>query len=59
MTPFKHTVELAEGFIGYGTKMGEGWLLVAEMLELADSGVPNIVCAPPFGCLRTTYAERA
>ena len=51
MTPFKHTVELAEGFIGYGTKMGEGWLLVAEMLELADSGVPNIVCTQPFGCL--------
>lgn len=51
MTPFKHTVELAKGFIGYGTKMGEGWLLVAEMLELADSGVPNIVCTQPFGCL--------
>ena len=37
--------------MGFGTKMGEGWLLVAEMLELADSGVPNIVCTQPFGCL--------
>ena len=31
--------------------MGEGWLLTAEMLELADKGVNNIVCAQPFGCL--------
>ncbi len=31
--------------------MGEGWLLPAEMLELADSGVKNIICTQPFGCL--------
>ena len=31
--------------------MGEGWLLTAEMLELADKGVSNIVCTQPFGCL--------
>ncbi len=51
MTPFDHTLSLIDGFIGRGTKMGEGWLLSAEMLELADSGVPNIVCTQPFGCL--------
>ena len=51
MTPFEHTAELTKGFIGRGTKMGEGWLLAAEMLELAHSGVLNIVCAQPFGCL--------
>ncbi len=34
-----------------GMKMGEGWLLTAEMLELIDEGVRNIVCAQPFGCL--------
>jgi len=51
MTPFKHTIELTKDYIGYGTKMGEGWLLSAEMLELADSGVLNIVCTQPFGCL--------
>ncbi len=37
--------------IGYGAKMGEGWLLTAEMIELAHSGYENIVCAQPFGCL--------
>ena len=31
--------------------MGEGWLLTAEMLELYESGVRNIVCTQPFGCL--------
>ena len=50
-TNFDHTVTLVEGYIGIGTKMGEGWLLTAEMLELAEKGVPNIVCAQPFGCL--------
>lgn len=51
MTPFAETVKLAEGFIGHGTKMGEGWLLTAEMLELANEGALNIVCTQPFGCL--------
>ena len=31
--------------------MGEGWLLTAEMLELADDGAQGIVCTQPFGCL--------
>ncbi len=43
--------EMVKGFLGYGNKMGEGWLLTAEMLELINSGVTNIVCTQPFGCL--------
>ena len=31
--------------------MGEGWLLTAEMVELIETGTPNIVCASPFACL--------
>ena len=50
-TPFDHTVSLAKGYIETGVKMGEGWLLTAEMLELADKGITNIVCTQPFGCL--------
>lgn len=50
-TPFSELVTLVDGFIGMGTKMGEGWLLTAEMLELIHSGVNNIVSAQPFGCL--------
>ena len=42
---------LIQGYLGDGNKMGEGWLLTAEMLELIHAGTPNIVCAQPFGCL--------
>ncbi len=50
-SPFEHTKALVREVIGYGAKMGEGWLLTAEMLELAENGYENIVCAQPFGCL--------
>ncbi|MBC8533837.1 2-hydroxyacyl-CoA dehydratase [Yeguia hominis] len=50
-SPYAHLKELISGVIGYGCKMGEGWLLTAEMLELIESGYRNIVCAQPFGCL--------
>jgi predicted nucleotide-binding protein (sugar kinase/HSP70/actin superfamily) len=48
---YDHIKTLVDGYIGVGTKMGEGWLLTAEMLELISSGVENIVCTQPFGCL--------
>ncbi|MBQ7355360.1 MAG: 2-hydroxyacyl-CoA dehydratase [Clostridia bacterium] len=51
MTPFDHTRTLTKGYIGLGAKKGEGWLLTAEMLELIEQGVHNIVCTQPFGCL--------
>ncbi len=50
-TDFSHVIRLADGYISTGTKMGEGWLLTAEMLELSEMGVKNIVCTQPFGCL--------
>lgn len=48
---YTHIKELVKPVIGYGSKMGEGWLLTAEMLELAETGYENIVCTQPFGCL--------
>jgi predicted nucleotide-binding protein (sugar kinase/HSP70/actin superfamily) len=48
---FQQLHELIQGYLGDGNKMGEGWLLTAEMLELIHSGTNNIVCAQPFGCL--------
>jgi len=48
---YSHIKELVKPVIGYGSKMGEGWLLAAEMLELAETGYENIVCTQPFGCL--------
>ena len=49
--PFKELIEKPKGVISLGAKMGEGWLLTAEMIELVQGGYPNIVCAQPFGCL--------
>ena len=48
---FEDLHRLIKGYLGDGNKMGEGWLLTAEMLELIHSGTPNIVCTQPFGCL--------
>ena len=49
--PFRELCGLPAGVIGMGNKMGEGWLLTAEMIELVQGGYENIVCAQPFGCL--------
>ena len=41
----------AEEVFSLCNTMGEGWLLTAEMVELIETGTPNIVCASPFACL--------
>jgi len=43
--------ERASRVISPGTDAGEGWFLVGEMMELIESGTPNIVCCQPFACL--------
>ena len=48
---FEGMHQLVRDYVGDGNKMGEGWLLTGEMLELIHTGVPNIVCTQPFGCL--------
>ncbi len=41
----------ADKYIHQGVKMGEGWLITAEMAALAETGTDNIICTQPFGCL--------
>lgn len=41
----------ASKVISIGNQAGEGWLLTAEMIELIESGVGNIICMQPFACL--------
>lgn len=56
---FEETVKATEGYIGVGVKMGEGWLLTAEMVELIQHfKVNNIVCTQPFGCLPNHIAGK-
>ena len=48
---FSKVAGMSQGYLDHGVKMGEGWLLTAEMLELIHGGVDNIISAQPFGCL--------
>ena len=57
--PYSHLKELAGKVIGYGCKMGEGWLLTAEMVELIKTGAPNVVCTQPFACLPNHVVGKA
>ena len=50
-THFEEIHRSVHDYLGDGNKMGEGWLLTGEMLELIHEGIPNIVCTQPFGCL--------
>ena len=50
-TRINKLAEYAEPIVSGGNQTGEGWFLTGEMLELIHSGVPNIVCTQPFGCL--------
>ncbi|MBQ7755749.1 MAG: 2-hydroxyacyl-CoA dehydratase [Oscillospiraceae bacterium] len=48
---FEHLRKCADKYIHQGVKMGEGWLITAEMAALAETGTENIICTQPFGCL--------
>ena len=52
--PYTQIFELgkkAQKVLSLCNTMGAGWLLTAEMIELIETGTPNIVCASPFACL--------
>lgn len=55
---FKELKAYAQPFIGYGTHVGEGWLLTAEIVELIENGVNNIITTQPFGCLPNHIVAR-
>ncbi len=55
---FGHLRKCADKVINQGVKMGEGWLIPAEMAALAETGTENIVCTQPFGCLPNHIAGK-
>lgn len=57
-SPFFEMKAMSDGIIGHGCKMGEGWLLTSEMIELCEKGYENIICAQPFGCLPNHVAGK-
>lgn len=53
LSSYQDTKPLVEGLINVGNRMGEGWFLPGEMIELVKHGYSNIICTQPFGCLPT------
>jgi len=52
--PPESIYKLAKGaseIVSLGNQTGEGWFLTAEMVELIEKDVKNIVCMQPFACL--------
>lgn len=49
--PMGELVKKAQTVTSIGVQAGEGWLLTGEIVELIESGCPNIICAQPFACL--------
>ena len=47
----RELADKAQEVLSLCNTMGEGWLLTAEMVDLIETGTPNIVCAQPFACL--------
>lgn len=48
---FSQLRKKTKGLISLGHQTGEGWLLAAEMVKMLETGVTNILCMQPFGCL--------
>ena len=47
----RRIAEPVKPFLSLGNQYGEAWFLCGEMLELLRSGIDNIICIQPFGCL--------
>lgn len=54
----EHLRKYADQVINQGVKMGEGWLIPAEIAAFCETGVPNVICAQPFGCLPNHIAGK-
>ncbi|MDR1959307.1 MAG: 2-hydroxyacyl-CoA dehydratase [Planctomycetaceae bacterium] len=46
-----HLAKQAKSVLSTCNQTGEGWLLTADMVEFMETGVPNVICVQPFGCL--------
>ena len=51
-------VELVEGMVDEVYDTGEGWLIPAEILSLAPTGVNSFVIVQPFACLANHISGR-
>ena len=47
----KKLAEMSEQVVSLANQAGEGWLLTADMIDMLEQGISNIVCVQPFGCI--------
>lgn len=55
---FAKMKEMAAPIIHSGCHTGDGWLIAAEVADLAEKGCENILIVHPFGCLVSHVCER-
>ncbi len=55
---FAKMKEMAEPIINKGCRTGDGWLIAAEVADLAEKGYESILIVHPFGCLVSHVCER-
>ena len=55
---FARMKELASPVIDKGCHTGDGWLIAAEVADLAEKGYKNILILHPFGCLVSHVCAR-
>ena len=51
MARIDEIAKYAQELVSVGNQTGEGWFLSGEIIKLVHSGIGNIVCTQPFGCL--------
>jgi predicted nucleotide-binding protein (sugar kinase/HSP70/actin superfamily) len=48
----------AEQVVSLTHQYGESWLIAGEIGTLVESGVPNVICLQPFGCIANQVTAR-
>lgn len=47
----EEVAEWAQEILSLNHQYGEGWLIAGEIASMARSGVQNVLCLQPFGCI--------
>ena len=50
-TDIREQSRMACSVVSPAAQFGEGWLLPGDIMEMAESGVNNVICLQPFGCI--------
>ncbi len=57
-TDIRQQALATDGIVSPAAQFGEGWLLPSEVVEMAESGVNDILSLQPFGCIANHVVAR-